>query len=158
MADLTKLNFNPADVEEMGSNFELIPPGTYPVVIIDSGIKDTKAGTGKILSLDYQIVEGSSSGKLIVDRLNIKNQSEMAQKIGLSNLKNICDAIGFLGVLTDATLLHGKPFSVTVEVEDFESNNTGKTLQSNKVVKRMAKVDFHGDVNPQQTEQKQGGW
>lgn len=141
MADLTRLNFNPANVEEMSSDFELIPHGTYPVVIVDSDIKDTKAGNGKILELKYQIIEGPFTSKMLIDRLNIKNPTEIAEKIAHSNLKDICNSVGFTGELTESSQLHGKPFSVSVEVEEFESNTSGKTLQSNNVTRRMKKTD-----------------
>ena len=137
MADLAPLGFNPDNVEHMDA-FEIVPPGSYPVVIVESDVKDTKDKTGKLLELKYQIIEGPQTGKPLIDRLNIVNKSDTAQKIGLSNLKDICEAIGFKGQLTNSEALHGKPFSVSVEVESFKSNKgDNKTLQSNKIAKRM---------------------
>ena len=137
MADLTPLNFAPETTEDAGDGFTVIPPGIYPVCIVQSDVVDTKSGTGKMLVLDCQILEGPNTGDIIVDRLNIKNTSEVSQKIGLSQLKNICDAIGYTGQLKDSAQLHGKPYSIKVVVEGFVSNKTGKTLNSNKVEKRM---------------------
>ena len=75
MANLTPLNFNPAQVEDVGEGgFRVIPPGTYNVMIVSSTINDTKSSTGKILELQYQIIEGSEVGSTIIDRLNIVNQ------------------------------------------------------------------------------------
>jgi len=146
MADLTPLNYKPEEAEDMGQGFDLIQPGTYPVIIVDSDIRDTKAGTGKYLDLEYQIIEGPDIGKKINDRLNIRNPSEVAQKIALSNLKHICDAIGFAGSLSDSNQLHGKPFSVTVGVEEFKSENTGKMRKSNTISRRMAKQSLSIDA------------
>jgi hypothetical protein len=139
MADLTPLNYNPENVEDLGDGFKVIPPGTYNVIIVESDVADTKAGTGKILKLKYQIIDGANVGDTIADNINIINPSEVAQKIGQSQLKNICDAIGHKGLLKDSTQLHGKPLAVKVVIEDFTSNTTGKVLQSNKVEKRMPK-------------------
>ncbi len=139
MADLSPMGFNPSEVEDMGDGFSIVPPGIYSVVIADSKLADTKAGTGKVLELHCQIIEGPQTGTIIIDRLNIKNPSDKAQKIGQSQLKNVCDAVGFVGQLADSAALHGKPYSVKVEVENFKSNTTGKDLQSNKVAKRMKK-------------------
>ena len=141
MANLTPLNFTPETTEDMGDGFKVIPPGTYAVVIVGSDIKDTKAGTGKILELTYQIIEGPQTGNPLVDRLKVQNPSETSQKIGLSQLKNICEAIGHTGQLKDSEQLHGKPFSVQVEIEKFKSNTTGKDLESSKVVKRMKRTE-----------------
>lgn len=139
MADLSPLQFAPETTEDLGDGFKVVPPGTYNVVIVESDVKDTKAG-GKMLVMKYQIIDGPQVGETVKDQLNIVNSSDMAQKIGLSQLKNICDAIGHTGQLKDSNQLHGKPFAVKVVVEKFESNTTpGKMLDSNKVEKRMKK-------------------
>lgn len=139
MADLAPLGFSPENIEDMGDGFKVIPPGTYNVVAVESDVKGTKTG-GKMLELKYQIMDGANVGDTLLDRLNIVNSSETAQKIGLSQLKNICDAIGHTGQLKDSNQLHGKPFAVKVVVEEFESNKEkGKMLKSNKIEKRMKK-------------------
>ena len=139
MADLSPLGFIPAEIEDMGDGFKVVPPGIYDVVIVESDVKPTRSG-GKMLELKYQIVAGPNAGDFLTDRLNIDNASETAKRIGLSQLKNICDAIGFAGMLKDSNQLHGKPFSVKVVVEKFESNKeAGKMLESNKIEKRMKK-------------------
>lgn len=140
MSDLTPLNFDPSQIEEM-EGFKVIPPGVYTVVIVESDVKDTKAGTGKCLELKYQIIEGGQTGNTLIDRLNISNPSDVAQKIGLSQLKNICEAVGHAGQLTNSEQLHGKPFSVQVEIEKFKSNTTSKELESNKIAKRMKRQE-----------------
>jgi hypothetical protein len=139
MANLEPLAFNPANVEDMGDGFKVIPPCTVPVVIVESDVTDTKDGTGKMLVLKYQILEGPNVGDTITDRLNIQNKSDVAQKMGMSQLKNICDAIGFAGQLKDSNQLHGKPLSVKVVIEPFK-NKDGKVLDSNKIEKRMART------------------
>ena len=149
MADLGPLNFDPAEVEDMGDGFKVIPPGTYNVVIVESDVKDTKSGTGKMLVLKYQILDGQNVGDTVQDNINVINQSETAQRIGQSQLKHICDAIGFKGKLKDSTQLHGKPLAVKVIVEEFESNKeAGKMLKSNKIEKRMKKGSASSAAQP----------
>lgn len=139
MADLSPLNYDPAQVEDMGDGFKVIPPGTYNVMVVDSDVQTTRSG-GKMLVLKYQIIDGAYIGDTVVDRLNLVNTSETAQKIGLSQLKNVCDAIGHKGQLKNSEQLHGKPLSIKVVVEKFESNKEpGKMLDSNRVEKRMKK-------------------
>jgi len=138
MADLTPLGFNPAEVEDLGDGFKVLPPGIYTVIIVDSKVADTKSGDGKMLLLTYQIIEGKNISDTVLDRLNILNPSPKAQAIGLSQLKNICDAVGHVGNLADSDILHGKPLSVKIGIEPF-TNNEGKVLESNRVEKRMKK-------------------
>ena len=153
MADLSPLGFIPAEIEDMGDGFKVVPPGIYDVVIVESDVKPTRSG-GKMLVLKYQIVAGPNAGGFLTDRLNIDNASETAKRIGLSQLKNICDAIGFAGMLKDSNQLHGKPFAVKVVVEKFESNKeAGKMLESNKIEKRMKKGAMAAAAAPTATEQ-----
>ena len=153
MADLSPLGFIPAEIEDMGDGFKVVPPGIYDVVIVESDVKPTRSG-GKMLELKYQIVSGPNAGDFLTDRLNIDNASETAKRIGLSQLKNICDAIGFAGMLKDSNQLHGKVFSVKVVVEKFESNKeAGKMLESNKIEKRMKKGSAVASAPAPATEQ-----
>ena len=138
MADLAPLGFNPAEVENMGDGFKVLPPGIYTVIIVESEVADTKNSGGKLLNLTYQVVDGPYMGDSLTDRINIVNKSDVAQKIGLSQLKNICEAIGHGGQLKDSTQLHGKPLSVKIGIESF-TNKEGKELQSNRIEKRMPK-------------------
>lgn len=151
MANLSPLGFDPANIEDMGDGFKVIPPGTYNVVIVDSDVQDTKTN-GKMLVLKYQIIDGPNVGDTVKDQINIVNKSDIAQKIGLSHLKHICDAIGHTGQLKDSSELHGKPLAVKVVIEKFESNKEkGKMLDSNKVEKRMPKQErsVQDQVQPQ---------
>ena len=153
MADLSTLGFIPENIEDMGDGFKVVPPGIYDVVIVESDVKPTRSG-GKMLELKYQVVAGPNTGDFLTDRLNIDNASETAKRIGLSQLKNVCDAIGFAGMLKDSNQLHGKVFSVKVVVEKFESNKeAGKMLDSNKIEKRMKKGSAVSAAPPPAAEQ-----
>lgn len=153
MANLEPLGFIPENIEDMGDGFKVVPPGVYNVVIVESDVQPTRSG-GKMLVLKYQVVDGPSTGDFLTDRLNIDNASETAKRIGLSQLKNVCDAIGFAGMLKDSNQLHGKVFSVKVVVEKFESNKeAGKMLESNKIEKRMKKGAVPAVTTPAATEQ-----
>lgn len=115
---------------EFSGAFEVLAPGWYQVVVTGSEIKPTKAGTGKMLELVYE----ARDGKTLKDWLNIVNPSEVAQKIGRAALGKLAVSIGIKGELKDTNVLHGRPFEVKVEVDEFESNKeAGKMLKSNKV-------------------------
>lgn len=127
------INFNPDQIE-ITEGFEVIPPGWYPVTITKSDVVQNNKGTGKILKLTMQVLQGERAGSTITDNLNIIHQNETAQRIGQSDLAKVCKAVGFSGQLMDTSQLHGRSFEVRVAVEQFESNKEpGKMLDSNKV-------------------------
>jgi len=141
MADLTPLNFAPENVEDLGDGFKVLPPGIYSVIIADSKVVDTKKGDGKRLVLIYQVTEGPNTGDTLEDGLNVMNPNSKCQNIGLSQLKNVCDAIGFTGTLTNSEMIHGKPLSVKVSIKPSDKINekTGKPFDNNEIDKRMVK-------------------
>lgn len=132
MADLTGTNLDP-NVEENTGGFTIIPAGKYKAVIIADRLQDTKNGSGKMLELKVQIIEGTHQGETIIDRLNIVNASSVAQAIGQGQLKRICNLCGAPYPPANTNGLIGRPMEITVKVEEFESNKTGEMLQSNKI-------------------------
>ena len=132
MADLTGAKLDP-NVEENSGGFTVVPEGKYQVVIVGDRLADTKSGSGKLLELKVQIVDGEHRGTTIIDRLNIINQSNVAQKIGQGQLKRLCNLCGVDYPPTSTDGLIGKPMQATVKVVEFTSNRTGNLLQSNKI-------------------------
>ena len=134
MANLNGLGIDP-DVKESTGEFIVIPEGQYQAVILADELTENKAGTGKLLVLQWQIVEGKFTGHELIDRLNILNQSVKAQSIAQGTLKRICNCCNVQFPPSDTRKMYGIPMTVTVGVEDFISNTTGKNLQSNKISK-----------------------
>ena len=122
------------DVKEYREGFTVIPPGWAKVVIVASEVVVTQSG-GKMLVLDYEVQGGS--GGTFKDRLNIMNKSERAQTIGRAALAKIAQSIGHKGAIADSKVLHGRPFEVKIEIEEFKSNKADDNgeypmLKSNK--------------------------
>lgn len=123
---------------EYKAGFEVIPPGRYTVVIVESAKKNNKAGDGEILEFKYELMDGSK--RHVTDRLNVVNKSVVAQKIGRAALGKIAQCCGHKGALKNTDVLHGRPFDIKVVIEEFESNNEkGKMLKSNKVAEYFEK-------------------
>ena len=123
-----------ADVLEYKEGFAIIPPGWVKVVIVASEIVDTASG-GKMLVFEHQLQDGSD--RSFKDRLNIMNASEKAQTIGRAALAKIAESIGHKGGIADSNVLHGRPFEVKIEIEEFKSNKADALgeypmLKSNK--------------------------
>lgn len=95
----------------------LLPPGKYLAQIVESEMKDTKGGSGQMLSLTMEILEGPEKGRKIWDNLNLKNPNQQTVEIAQRTLSAICHAIGRLQV-SDSDDLHFEPMLVSVAVED----------------------------------------
>lgn len=113
---LLKNPFDATTVEPMQS-FENIPPGDYPMVITDSEIKATAAGTGEYLQLTTEIIDGQHKGRKIWVRLNIENPNATAVEIAMRELASICAAVGAPTPLVDTATLHNRPFLGKVKIE-----------------------------------------
>lgn len=102
-------------VPERG-DFEPIPAGPYMVQITDSDVIDTKAGNGKILKLTLDVMDGPYANRKLWVNLNFKNANATAQRIAQEQIKQICDAAGHSGQLTDSEALHYKPMRAQVVI------------------------------------------
>jgi len=114
MADLT--GFDASKIEPGGG---AIPKGDYQVVIIESDKVPTKAGTGHLLKLKLQIVEGEHKGRTLTDRLNLWNPNEVASRIAQGTLSAICRAVNVL-TPQGSEQLHHKQLTAVVEVRQLD--------------------------------------
>lgn len=109
---------------------EPFPKGDYIVAIVESEMKDTKAGTGKYIAFTMQLLEGSYKGRKLWINCNVKNPNPKAEQIGQGELSAICRACGRLN-LTNLSQLHNIPFKVRVGTEvgfDGNERNVVKTI------------------------------
>jgi hypothetical protein len=108
--------FNAEEHQEMGS-FEVIPKGEYLALITDSEMKPTQSGSGEYLQLSWQLIDPQHKGRIVFDRLNLKNQNATAVKIANSALSGICKSVGILRP-KDSVELHNKPVMLKIDVEE----------------------------------------
>lgn len=113
MADLGE-TFDPETVE--ADEFSPLPAGEYFAQIVESEMKPTKSGSGEMLKLTWQIIDGPHENRKFWEQLNIRNQNETAQRIALQALKKICEATG-AGSITDSEELHNRPVFVRLVVK-----------------------------------------
>lgn len=93
-----------------------IPAGWYRMWIVNSEINRTKAGTGKRLELELDVIDGQHKGRKAWEGLNIENPSAQAQEIALRDLSAICYATGVLNFSTPLQLQR-KPMLVKLGIE-----------------------------------------
>jgi len=132
MSDLSNMGMDP-NTEETTGAFHIVPAGRYEMVIVADALTDAKSGNGKVFSFTFQIISGPEKDSTIVVRLNIKNTSEIAERIGQGTLKRLCRLTGVTFPPTNTDQMKGKPIIGTVTVKSFESNKTGDKLESNDI-------------------------
>ena len=86
---------------------EALPAGDYPVIITDSLVKTSKAGSN-YLELTLQVLDGPYANRLTWDRITLDNANPTAAEIGKRQLSQVCHAVGVLQV-QDSAQLHGIP-------------------------------------------------
>lgn len=134
---------NPANVEgnnQQMNDYSPIPDGKYPMQIVESEFKKTKAGNGHYLKLKHVIIDGEFKGRNLWNNLNLDNPNPTAVEIANKTLNTICVACGKAGV-TDSAQLHGIPMTVTVAMKP-----ATKTQPASNDIKYYEKFD--GTVTP----------
>ena len=107
-------------------SFEPLPKGKYTAMVVESTVKDTKAGTGKFIELVCQVIEGEHTNRKIWHRLNIVNPNKAAEDIGRKDLAVLMNNLGLSAHLTDTQELHGKPFIMGLKIsqrDGYEPSN-----------------------------------
>jgi hypothetical protein len=122
MANLDGFDANQVDP---APDFEPIPDGKYVAAIIESEEKPTKAGTGYYLELIFQILEGVFKGRLLWDRLNLKNPNNQAVQIAQAELSAICHAVGVMRP-NESCELHNLP--LVIHVKRKKRQDTGEIV------------------------------
>ena len=122
--------FNAANVEPQQA-FTPIPAGDYQVIITESELKTTKAGTGQYLKLKLQVLNGQHQNRVLFDNVNIKNPNETCQQIGQGTLSSICRAVNVL-TPKDSAELHNKPLTAVVKVGTDQNNNPNNEVKGYK--------------------------
>lgn len=131
---MAQLTFDASGVEPDAPR-ALLPPDRYPVQIVQSEMRATKAGDGQMLWLEMDIIDGPYRGRKIWDQLNLVNRSTVTVEIAQRRLSAICHAVGQVQV-SDSQQLHFKTILCTVKVKPAGTDKFG--------VDREAKNDVVG--------------
>lgn len=113
---MPKANWDQSQVDDARAPLEVMPRGKYPCVISTSEEKGTKNGKGKFWEFEFEVVKGDYKGRKLWARLNVHNESEVAQRIGREQYKSLTKAAGKEGATTTEAL-HGKYVVCSVSIE-----------------------------------------
>ena len=116
--------------EEVLGDFSPLPNGKYTVCVVESELKDNKAGTGNYIQLKLEVMDGKFKGRWInfVNITFTHSTSQTAQEIGRKTLNTLMKACGIQNI-QDTKQLHG--IAITAEViikqsEGYAPNNEVK--------------------------------
>lgn len=87
-------NSDAANAPVQNNDYSALPPGIYRAIIADVQDKQTKAGTGAYLNIEFQIHGGRYDGRKVWEICNYANPNETAVRIGFQTLKAIGAALG----------------------------------------------------------------
>lgn len=110
-----EINVN--DLPKGDNNFDPIPAGWYSATIAGAEVKPTKAGTGRYISVRFDITGPTHQGRVMFTNLNIQNPSPKAEEIGLQQLGSVLLAIG-IAKIKDSDQLIGGNLQIKVTVKD----------------------------------------
>ncbi len=102
-----------------------IPAGWQTFTISEAEIKETKARNGQYIKLRLDVLGGEYDGRVIFENVNVRNQNEVAERIGRQQLGEIMRATG-IASLNDTDQLIGGTLMAKLAVkkdEDYGDEN-----------------------------------
>jgi len=108
----------PVDKNAVEESFDVLPAGEYQAIVENSDYVENNKGTGKVLRLTYQVIDGPLKGRKMFENLNLENVSAQAQEISRKALNSLCLAVGISTVVKDSAELHNRPLKIDVTVKD----------------------------------------
>lgn len=106
----------------------VLPAGDYPLVMVKSEKKETKARDGEYLNCEFKVLNGQHQGRTVFHMFNMWLASEKANEIGRGQFSQLCKAVG-VETPDDSEQLHNIPFIAKIAVH---SDNYG---EKNKITK-----------------------
>lgn len=134
-------DFNP-ETHKGEDKYEALPAGWYTVQIQSTEIKDTKAGTGKYLSVGFSVTAPRLEGRWVFELYNLKNPNEEAVRIGIEQFARLCIACGISGRPKSISELEGKRLDVKLKVE--RDDEYGDKNRISVYAKASSKVKSQG--------------
>jgi len=106
--------------EEVLGDFTPLPNGKYTVCVVESELKDNKAGTGNYIQLKLEVMDGKFKGRWInFVNITFTHTNSQAQEIGRKGLNTLMKACGIQSI-QDTKQLHGIAVSAEVIIKQSE--------------------------------------
>lgn len=106
------------DLPDNENSYEPLPAGDYVAKICKAEVCQAKSG-GQYIKLRFDVVGPTHAGRVIFSNINIVNPNETAQRIGLSQLKDLMRAINVTSVSSvDQLIGHNVTIKVSVRKDE----------------------------------------
>ena len=105
------------------SSYEPIPEGVYTMMVANAERRQTKAGTGLMLVLNLDVVDGPYAGRKFWKNINIKNPNPETERRGLEEYVTLTMLCGLDPNNTkSSSMVIGNTFPVKTKVEPRKDN------------------------------------
>lgn len=115
---------------EAAKGVSLLPDGEYELIVESQELKANKAETGEVLHMKFQVIEGESKGKTIMEFFNWSNPNLTAVEMSRAKLGKLGVACG-IKILKDTDELNNLPFRARIGT--VETENKGKKYINNVI-------------------------
>lgn len=109
---MVQMKFDARQVAPL-AEYTVLPEGLYLVEIVNSCKKQTKAGDGTYLELEYSVIDGEHKGARHWDRHCIEHPNPKAVARAYAALSAICHSVGVLQ-FEETVEIHHLPFQINV--------------------------------------------
>jgi len=133
---LLDYEYKTADLPESQS-FDPLPAGWYTAEVAAADLKDTKAGTGQYIAIQYSIIGPTHEGRVVFGNINIRNPNSVAEEIGRQQLGDLMRAIG-LSAVRDTDQLIGGTCQIKLKIRKSEEYGDSNDVSGFKAVNGSA--------------------
>jgi hypothetical protein len=114
MADISNM-YNAANAPE-DTGFDPLPAGWYDVEVDKTELRNTKAGNGSYISVQFRVQGPSHAGRVVFGTYNLANPNPKAVEIGHAQFRSLHTACG-LPHITDTDQLIGRTCAIKLVVK-----------------------------------------
>ena len=125
--------FELSKMDQPSNSFEPLPVGWYDATITKAEIKATKSGTGKYISIRFDITGPTHQGRVVFTNINIRNANPTAEKIGREQFAAIMLA-GGIPTATDSDHLIGASMKIDLGIERSEEYGDKNNIKAYKAL------------------------
>jgi hypothetical protein len=121
-----------ANAVEPNTPFEALPAGWYEAFVEEAEVKATKKNDGFYIKVTMKILTAGFENRKVFGNINLRNPSQEAENIGLSQLSALGRAVGVMNIKDTSDLLN-KALQIKLSVKSSEQYGTQNEIKGFKV-------------------------
>ena len=134
-----------------GGKYDALPAGVYRIVIEKDEYKETKAGNGMMLSIEYTVLGPTHQGRKLFDNLCLEHPKSQVVQIAQAQLKALAIACGHPTPdrIADTESMHNVPIMAKVTCKKAKDPQYGDPQGMENRIIEFKSIAEH-TVGPQQ--------